>query len=362
MAVASTTTKQHPGVKDLTIETLRGLACVLLVLHHTVGSDVGAGLNVQDGTVLRWVTDSVLFLRMPLFTFLSGFVYAIRPAYSDWGGFMAKKGRRLLVPMFFLGTIYVWVKLHVPDVNNSFSLPFWQWHIVVPIEHFWFLEALILLFALIAVIDRFRLAETRTTALAWVVGAIAFSAVVGPLIREITFFSIPGAVYLLPFFFLGIFARRLDWRGSPAALQIGVGILAAALVVVSQLGLAGILPDLQVRYNVFGILFSAAACLALLSTRWVWRPLAFVGTFSYAIFLLHVFATAGSRILLIRLGVDNTYLLLIAGMAAALTLPMLVQWACGYSRVLRLLVLGQAWRAPTKPRRLAIRRTPSSPS
>ncbi|MEN2737402.1 acyltransferase [Microbacterium sp. X-17] len=354
MSAAPTALQQRARTKDLTIETARGLACILLVFYHTVGADKTLGLTVDDGSVLRWVTDSMVFLRMPLFTFLSGFVYAMRPAYSGWGGFMRKKLRRLMVPMFVLGTLYMLVKVVLGDaVNNSYELPLWQWHIVVPIEHFWFLEALLVLFAMIAVIDRFRLAETRRSASAWLVAAVAFSVVVGPFVENVKFFSTMGTVYLLPFFFLGVFARRFDWRGSPAAVQISTGVVAVALIGVSQLGVVGVIPDIQTRYSLSAILLSGIACLALLSTRWSWRPLAFIGKYSYAIFLMHVFGSAGSRILFARIGVENTYVLLVIGMAAALGLPMIVQWLCGYSRVLRLLVLGQSWGGPKKRLRSA---------
>ncbi|WP_185277153.1 acyltransferase family protein [Leifsonia shinshuensis] len=360
MSIAPTTRAPlASGAKDLSIETLRGLACVLLVLYHTVGADRSLGLKVEDGTLLRWLTDSMLFLRMPLFTFLSGIVYAMRPAYAHWGGFVSKKLRRLMVPMFFVGTIYLLVKLAMPEeVNRPYVLPIWQWHIVIPIEHYWYLEATLVLFAMIAAIDHFRLAESRRAAVAWMIGAAAFSAVVGPFVAEVRVFSLMGIVYLLPFFLLGVFARRFDWRGAPAAVQVGAGLVAVALIGVSQLGVAGAIPDIQERYTPLVILLSGAACLTLFSTRWTWRPLAFVGAYSYAIFLLHVFASAGSRIVLMRLGVDDTYILLVVGMVAALGLPILVQEVCGYSRVLRLLILGQAWRGPVK--RLRRTAAPSS--
>jgi len=38
---------------NLRLETLRGLACILLVLYHVVGSDPAQGLMLADGW-LRW--------------------------------------------------------------------------------------------------------------------------------------------------------------------------------------------------------------------------------------------------------------------------------------------------------------------
>jgi len=58
---------------NLRLETLRGLACILLVLYHVVGSDPAQGLMLADGW-LRWLNDGLAYLRMPLFTFLSGWI------------------------------------------------------------------------------------------------------------------------------------------------------------------------------------------------------------------------------------------------------------------------------------------------
>ena len=56
---------------NMRVETLRGLACVLLVLYHVIGIDSSTGMRVEDGPV-RWLNDGLAYLRMPLFTFLSG--------------------------------------------------------------------------------------------------------------------------------------------------------------------------------------------------------------------------------------------------------------------------------------------------
>jgi uncharacterized membrane protein YcfT len=83
---------------NMRIQTLRGLACLLLVLYHVVGDDPGAGLQVQDG-MLRWFNDGLAYLRMPLFTFLSGLVCGMRPFHGDSRAFLLGKARRLLVPL-----------------------------------------------------------------------------------------------------------------------------------------------------------------------------------------------------------------------------------------------------------------------
>ena len=78
------------------IQSLRGLACLLLVGFHVVGVDSAAGLRFADDSLPRLATSLLIHVRMPLFTFLSGFVYAYRPvARGQALAFAKKKALRL---------------------------------------------------------------------------------------------------------------------------------------------------------------------------------------------------------------------------------------------------------------------------
>src|SRR6185295_5386420 len=61
------------------LQTLRGVACLLLVAFHAIGNHPTSGLHVADDSSFRFFANLFQYVRMPLFTFLSGFVYAYRP-------------------------------------------------------------------------------------------------------------------------------------------------------------------------------------------------------------------------------------------------------------------------------------------
>src|SRR5690348_13562586 len=61
------------------VQTLRGVACLLLVAFHAIGSASTSILHVPDDSPYRRFTNLFVHVRMPLFTFLSGLVYAYRP-------------------------------------------------------------------------------------------------------------------------------------------------------------------------------------------------------------------------------------------------------------------------------------------
>ncbi|WP_157822193.1 acyltransferase family protein [Shewanella sp. Actino-trap-3] len=65
------------------IDTLRGIACILLVSYHVIGSTPMQGMKISTG-LLREINDLFVYIRMPLFAFISGVLYGFRPIKSDY--------------------------------------------------------------------------------------------------------------------------------------------------------------------------------------------------------------------------------------------------------------------------------------
>jgi len=135
----------------LRIDTLRGLACLLLVGYHVVGADPDHGLRLADGA-LRWLNDALAYLRMPLFTFLSGLVYGYRPFGGNSQAFLLGKARRLLVPMLFVGTLFALLQVLTPGTNSAVGA--WYLLHIQPVAHFWFVESLFWVFLVVWALER----------------------------------------------------------------------------------------------------------------------------------------------------------------------------------------------------------------
>ena len=140
------------NIRNESIDTLRGLACVFLVGFHVVGGDSSLGLKISDGN-FRDINDVLAYLRMPLFTFLSGLVYAYRPFTVNFKDYATGKFRRLLIPMLVVGTIFAVLQAFVPGTNvSSYN---WRFIHIISVAHFWFIEALFTIFITIAILDKF---------------------------------------------------------------------------------------------------------------------------------------------------------------------------------------------------------------
>ena len=182
------------------IETLRGFACLLLVLYHVIGADPSVGLRVADGSLRLW-NDGLAYLRMPLFTFLSGMVYGLRPFDGDSRRYLVGKCRRLLIPMLCVGTLFALTQSLTPGTNAAVS-NWWLLH-VNPVAHFWFIESLFWVFLLVWLAERQRwIASPTGFGL-----ALALACLLYLTVRGSHLFSVDGAIYLLPYFLCALAAE-----------------------------------------------------------------------------------------------------------------------------------------------------------
>ncbi len=332
-----------PARRDAGVETLRGLAILLMVGGHVVGTDGESGLRVADDSGWRYACYTLAPLRMPLFTAISGFVYALRPvAAGRLGAFRAGTSRRLLLPLLTIGLAFVLLRQVTPGVNAPLRPADLPWLLVIPYAHFWYVYALAWVFLLVGVLDAYGLLETRSRWGLMLAGAFALMAS-GLLATPVL--GIGRAQYLLPYFILGVGVGRFGpSRDRTTALAL-TGLGAVGLIA-HQGGWFGWWRLEGLREYLATSLLGAVAVVLLLSRRRAWRPLAALGAFSYGIYLMHVFGTAGARIVLQRAGVESVPVLAIAGLCAGLALPVVVERFAAPRPRLALLLLGQRPRHP----------------
>lgn len=310
------------------IASLRSIACFLLVLYHVIGASPVDGLTIEDG-LLRDANDTLAVIRMPLFALLAGWTYSLRPVLAGGiSSFIIGKVRRLVVPMLVVGAVYIAVQDQVMTANHRFTdIPF-----LTPVAHFWFLQALFLVFIAVGLIEnagRMRTFNQFALIMSMACILLAF----GPFTH---LFAIGGAVYLLPFFLVGIALDR--FRIIPYLDRPEVRLLLAVELLVGLLALGG--PQID-RFSIAALAVGILGCLLLAGMNFNSPLLESWSKYTFAIFLFHVFFTAGSRILLTGVGVENIGILVGIGLAAGLIGPALLQAAIERSAIAGLLLLGR---------------------
>lgn len=303
-----------------------------MVAGHVIGGTESVGMTVDEDSGWRSSYRLLEDLRMPLFTALSGYVYALRPLQDprNYGRFVRGKVRRLLVPLLTVGTAFVLLQALTPGTNAESSVrDLWRVYVFGDPGHFWFLQAIFLILLLIGLLDACDVWRTPGLVVVAIVGTSALSVFVR-VPAQFDFFSINGAIRLLPFFLLGYLLSRF----SAVIPKRTRNVLLAVSVLLMSLRAMEIFGDRTLTGGadrVLGVCLGLAgiACLLLWRHRLTVSALARLGYFSFAIYLLHVFGTAPTRMVLGRLGVESETVVFALCLAAGLALPVLFEMTFG---------------------------------
>lgn len=317
------------------VQVTRGIACLLLVLFHVVGGRPDDGLRVSDGSGVRQLLDVLLYLRMPLFAFISGYVYALKPLDVDAPfAFLIGKFRRLGLPVLSATTIFFlfsWLRVPTPFAQTAAALIHAY---LFSYEIYWFLQAMLLIFVAMPLLERFLLRSPAGTAVA----VLATFGLTRPA-EPIDFLSINGAMFLAPFFFVGIGARRflrLDARTT--ALLLMLLIVATTLHIINVMTLPAHIG--AQRGTWLSLIIGAVAPVLIIAYAPPSALLARIGGASFAIFLFHIFFVVPTRLALARLGLADPGIQFLAGMTTGVCGPVLLERLIVRSRSARRLLLG----------------------
>lgn len=327
-----------PAKKDLSVETLRGFAIVFMVAGHIIGSNL-TGMKVTDDSGWSYFFFSFLYLRMPLFTVISGYVYSLRPTgNSTFLSFIKGKSRRLLLPLLSVATLHFLIQHFVPGTNNKLPLTdMWQIYIL-PYGHFWFLQSIFLIFVTIGLIDQFKLMLSFRN---WLIIFISAS-----LLRffipefSVNYFGINGFFNLLPFFVLGCGIQRFNsYFTGKIIIRSALAILVISIILQQYTWFAQYI----VNDNQFKILSLLEACSGIILLFYIKKNITVmskIGYYAFGIYLFHVFGTAGSRIILMKCGMNNHFVLFTIGLIFGLGIPIAIESILEKSKNLRRLFLG----------------------
>jgi len=190
--------------RDISIDTMRAIACLALVSYHTVGASPASGLELPASHWLAQLNTVFVDMRMPLFSFLSGLVF-VRLEYltRSPGKMVLSKMRRLLVPMITVGALF-WT---ARALNGQAQAPLLSLF-YMPFAHFWFLQATFAIMALFLLLH-WTLPGRSTWLAAALLGLGALAWVAGPR-PTVNVFSIVQTAYLMPFFMLGYLCAHGD--------------------------------------------------------------------------------------------------------------------------------------------------------
>jgi glucans biosynthesis protein C len=327
-----------PRKKDLSIETLRGFAIIFMVAGHIIGGDE-SGMRLADHSGWRYFYFTFEYLRMPLFTVISGYVYSLWPVGdSKYFDFLKGKARRVLLPYIFVGSLHFVIQALVPGTNTKLPLTFIWNMFIFPYAHFWFLMSIFLIFVLVGILDTFKkMSAFNNWFLIFIIAAVVRFLV--PKFEH-DVFSINGFFNLLPFFLLGCGIQRFqDVFTSKVVIRSALIVFIITIAMQQYTWFAGI----KLNIHEFRVLSLFVACSGITLFFFIRKNINFIskiGYYAFGIYLFHVLGTAGSRIVLLKFGLDQHFFVFTVGLIFGIGIPILIELVFEKSRILRRLFLG----------------------
>ncbi|MDR1170971.1 MAG: acyltransferase [Bacteroidales bacterium] len=328
------------------VETLRGFAILLVVMGHVIGDSVQGGMKVGDDSIWRYIYFNIDKLQMPLFTLIAGWVYAIRPflkTQSFWR-FAKQKSQRVLIPMLAVATIYYVLKAITGGEGGEQLRKIWVL-LVFPYNVYWYLPSLFWLFIIAGLLDKCRWLEKIGPWAVILLASILLYKYQEWLIPEAVpnIFSLKGAIYLLPFFLLGMGIRRFNAVWSEKRLVTGLWCLFITCMVLVQLVWFQIIGD---GYSSYGRNSWLGICTGLASAALFYshvkiKALVWIGGFSYTIYLFHSIAKGICLQALAKLGVGNLPTLFVCSVIAGVLIPVFIDQILEKWKITRFVFLGK---------------------
>lgn len=284
-----------PAGRILWLDTARGIGILLVVFGHVLHGLILGGIATGPGWDAAFVT--LYTFHMPLFMVLAGTnIPATYGQAPEAGVFLRRKLVAIGYP-YVLWSLVQGVSLILLSAHTNHRVTWGRllqigWN---PIAQFWFLYALLLYAVVIGI------AGTRRGVL---IGLAAAAILLEPLATRGG--GIGLTLHHAPFFIAGIIgSRAILARDAPPSARAVLGWSALFLVgraLIPQQMPYGYLSLAAYPCALAGIWLVLAMARALRGQAAQW--LAMLGRASMPIYVLHLFAASGLRILLVRLGVE----------------------------------------------------------
>jgi len=307
--------------RDVWIDYAKAIGIILVVYGHVARGLYNGGIDFPEPLFL--LLDSIVYsFHMPLFFFLSGLFFYKSFVKKSASGLILSKVDTVFYPYLIWSLLQGGVEIILSNyTNGNVSLSEVLSLLWSPRAQFWFLYALFSIFTLLSVI--YSLVSRRFTIPIFICSiALYLYPMLLPEGFIFGFISSNSVFFLLGIIFsMYVNIQRLSSWGYLLSLF--------ATCVIGQWLFHGYLSFLysnrggeSLLLAIISIVFVVSLSLFIAKNNY--RTLAYIGSSSMAIYLMHILAGSSSRIVLHKfLGVDSVSIHLILGCLIGVILPLI---------------------------------------
>ncbi len=291
----------------------KGIAILLVVINHTGSGIFGFSPDLAGPgwTYFKYLTYTFM---VPVFFVFSGWFTQLSRRN------LPQRGEVLVANIVYPYLLWMLIQGLVSGISKAGNMVVtWEFApqmIIGGWLQFWFLQTLIILFALdilyrwLGVTPRVRICVAAAVSACVAMGVLPVWWWLQNFVASLIYFEVGVLLALVPFDFW----KRLN--------KVSVFIVSSiALVTLLQLG-AGYRTPLRMLGAFAGIASCVSLAVLLQPWRLVAKPLAAMGRCSLEIYVIHVMVSASFRVAFLKLGITNFAFNVVVGSVAAVLIPM----------------------------------------
>lgn len=306
--------REKPFSRLANVDTLRTIACILVVGFHVFGSTPTFGLKFPMDSSLRSVFDAFDLLRMPLFTALAGILFvAMLPAKDEIFSTIKNRARTLLLPAVVVSVIYFVIRTLIGKENGELIDQLFRGYL-----HLWYLYSLFLIILVIGTIHVFL----KLGPLAYVVMALCLH-LTSFIVSDLRLLGIAKAFELAPYFILGVLIYQYGTHYPNRRLLLAIGLVAITGTILRVLSFYGYV-DRTFTLDYFAFITSCNLILLCYFVVPKMNNIQWIGIYSYSIYLWHPMASSMIRTLTYYMGLENRLAHFFIGLTAGIFIPILL--------------------------------------
>lgn len=309
------------------VDYAKGIGIILVVYAHLLSSGYHANLAIPGD--FFHLSDSIVYsFHMPLFFFLAGLL--VEQSYAKYGpsSFFINKLKTIAYPYFVWSFLQVGVELFFSKHSQRgimpadlLAIPYMPW------SQFWFLYAIFLMFTAYTVIQNFG--RFRVT----IMILVACTFFIAPFTTEIM--ALHGFSTEFLFFVFGVLSNKYLWifekyriSGTTTCLllliEVGAGYFIFTYFISPMRLTNGTHPFLFLFLAGVGI-YSCIGLAQYLDKQKCCQAIRLLGRYSMQIYLVHMLAGVGTRIVLWNfLHIKNPLVHMVVGIGVGLFAPIIM--------------------------------------
>lgn len=313
--------------RELWIDYTKMFACILVVIGHLLQGLNKANIEWNEN-LYKYIDTFIYIFHMPLFMCLSGYLYKKYTAINSWKEyftFLKKKLINLGIPYIVFYLAYVFINMiFSSSVNSQKGMADILNILTNPMPPFWFLYALFFIFLVVPLLEKVMKDNKM------IIFAVAVLVHILNIYLKTEIYAIDIVAEYFIYFYLGaILVGNLKEKNRTKftiihTITFFLTALLYCFVIKEQIINTKIMQILKMLLAILGTLVSIQIFRDLTNRIAKQKILNEISKNTFPIYLMHTTFSAGIRIVLLKIGIENFYIHFILGLALGILGPIIV--------------------------------------